>query len=228
METPQAIQLTVRVGGAFWLKWVLAYAITLAISVVPAFIYPGVNEAIGATLGRNAAATIVSMLALLSGILIAILAGMLQWLVLRQHVRWANQWWLATSVGWIAGGFLAPYAAFAVLGARPPTLSFNAVTAPVSAAVVGILQWLVLRRRVRRAGWWVLASIASWVIGERLGLYVGFELAMRAGGAAYVFGQDLASIAFSASFEAVIGAMAGSMTGIVLVWLLRHPYVETQ
>ena len=32
-------------------------------------------------------------------------------------------------------------------------------------AVTGILQWIVLRRQVRQAGWWVLASTAGWAGG---------------------------------------------------------------
>ena len=223
METLQPIQSFAQVGRAFWLKWVLANAMALAISVAPAYIYPAVNAASGTALDRTAVATAVSVLSLLSEILIAILVGMLQWLVLRRHIRRANQWWLATSVGWIVGGYLAPYATFATLGASPPILSFNAVTATVTAAVVGAFQWLVLRGQVRRAGWWVLASITGWAIGEWLGLYAGLFVALYAGGIVAGLGRDLSSIAFSASFAAVIGAIAGSITGIALVWLLRHP-----
>jgi hypothetical protein len=197
---------------------VLANSIGAALTFAPSFIAPSVNEALGATA--------VSLLTLLLGALIAITAGMLQWLVLRRYVRWANQWWLVTSIGWIAGGVLASYAAFAVLGARPSTLSFTAVTAPANAAVVGTFQWLILRRHVRRAGWWVLASIAAWAIGERLGLYAGFYVALYAGAAVGGLGQDLTVMVFAASFAAVVGALASSMTGIVLVWLLRHPHLD--
>jgi hypothetical protein len=197
---------------------VLANSIGVALTFAPSFIAPSVNEALGATA--------VSLLTLLLGVLIAITTGMLQWLVLRRYVHWANQWWLVTSIGWIAGGVLASYAAFAVLGARPSTLSFTAVTAPANADVVGTFQWLILRRHVRRAGWWVLASIAAWAIGERLGLYAGFYVALYAGAAAGGLGQDLTAMAFAASFAAVVGALASSMTGIVLVWLLRHPHLD--
>ena len=223
IETSQSVQTDTQVGVAFWLNWVLVNALGFAISVAPVFIVPIVNEAMGATRGRDTVEATLSVLSPLLGVLIAISVGMLQWFVLRRYVRWANQWWLATSIGWIVGGFLASYAAFAVLGARPSTLSFNAVTAPVSAAVVGTIQWLVLRRHVRRAGWWPPASIVSGFIAESLGFYAGFDVALRAAAVAYRFGENLTAIVFSASQQAVIGAFAGSMTGIVLVWLLRHP-----
>jgi hypothetical protein len=208
-------------GVALWLKWVLVNALGLAISVAPVFIAPIVNEALGATAA--------SVLTLLLGILIAILVGMLQWLVLRRYVRWAGPWWLATSAGWIAGSFLASYAAFAVLGTRPSSLSFTAVTAPVNAAVVGILQWLVLRRHVRRAGWWVFASIAAWAIGNQTAIFIWFYVMMFTVGVVSSLIRDpssLALLALSVTYPAVIGAIAGSITGIVLVWLLRHPHSD--
>ncbi len=93
METLQTIQPIAQVGRAFWLKWVLVNATALAISAAPAYIYPAVNEASSTTLDRTAVATAVSVLSFLSEILIAILVGMLQWLVLRRHIRRANQWW---------------------------------------------------------------------------------------------------------------------------------------
>jgi len=33
---------------------------------------------------------------------------------------------------------------------------------------IGLMQWLVLRRRLRHAGWWVLASIAGWTASDAL------------------------------------------------------------
>ena len=71
------------------------------------------------------------------------------------------------------------------------------VTAGVT--VAGALQWLVLRRQVARAGWWVLASTVGWVVG---GLVSG--------------------ITDAAVGWAVLGAVYGAITGAVLVWLLRR------
>lgn len=228
MESQQTIRPSALAGRTLWLKWVLANALASAIGVAPAFIGGLVIEALGAGMGRAAAETIVAVLNLLLEIVIAILAGMLQWLALRRYVRWANQWWPMTSIGWIVGGFLAPYAAFAVLGARPSGLSFSAVTAPVNAAVVGILQWLILRRHVRRAGWWVLASIAAGVVGERLSGYAGLLVALYVGAAVGGPGQYPSAMVSSAVFAAITGALAGSITGIVLVWLLRHPRLDAR
>ena len=64
--------------------------------------------------------------------------------------------------------------------------------------VLGVPQWLVLRRQVARASWWVLASTVGWVVG-------GFLSGAFEGG---VVGR------------AVIGAVYGAITGAVLVRLL--------
>jgi hypothetical protein len=61
--------------------------------------------------------------------------------------------------------------------------------------VVGVLQWLVLRRQVARAGWWVLASTVGWVVGMPLGDSVGGP---------------------------ALGAAYGAITGTALVLLLRQ------
>ena len=70
--------------------------------------------------------------------------------------------------------------------------------------VLGVLQWLVLRRQVARAGWWVLASTVGWIVG---GLVSG--------------------ITDTAAGWAVLGAVYGAITGSVLVWLLRHRAADT-
>ena len=64
--------------------------------------------------------------------------------------------------------------------------------------VAGVLQWLVLRQTVARAGWWVLASTVGWVAGIPIGEMVGWN---------------------------GLGAVYGAITGAVLVGLLRqsHP-----
>ena len=59
-------------------------------------------------------------------------------------------------------------------------------------------------RQVARAGWWVVASTVGWVVG---GLVSG--------------------ITDAAAGWAGVGAVYGAITGIVLVWLHRHPAAGT-
>jgi hypothetical protein len=65
------------------------------------------------------------------------------------------------------------------------------------------MQWLVLRRRIASAGWWVLASIVGWVIGIAVFLAVGWFVAWAVG-----------------------FAVVGAITGGALVRLLRQPAAE--
>lgn len=62
--------------------------------------------------------------------------------------------------GFGGSGFSAFNIPAAVVGA-----GFGAV----AGVVIGILQWLVLRRAVSQAGWWVLASIAGVSLGHAFG-----------------------------------------------------------
>ena len=68
-------------------------------------------------------------------------------------------WWvLASTVGWAIGGGLS--------GALGSIQAGYVGGMTVGAAGAGVLQWLVLRRRIDRAGWWVLATaLASAVVG---------------------------------------------------------------
>jgi len=111
--------------------------------------------------------------------------GALQWLVLKQRMNRAWRWILATSCGWAVGWAIA-------LAFIPDELGF--VSGFVLGAATGMAQWLVLRREVHWAGWWIVASALAWSIA--LG---------------------------PLSREPVVGVTPGAMTGIVLELLLRNP-----
>ena len=107
-------------------------------------------------------------------------------------------WWvLASTVGWAVGGTVGE----AVGGGLSRDINVAGyVSVAVGGIAAGVLQWLVLRRQVARAGWWVLASAVGWVVGG-----------LMAGIAAGIVGWVVA------------GAVYGAITGPVLVWLLRQP-----
>ena len=74
----------------------------------------------------------------------------------------------------------------------------------VGLAGAGVMQWLVLRRQLSRATWWLLASFVAWAAGQVIS------------GLAFPVCQAPCS-------GAVFGAVIGAITGIALAWLLRHP-----
>ena len=130
---------------------------------------------------------------ILSGYLLAGIAllatgigiGALQWLVLKQRIGRAGRWILASAAGWAVGWAIA----FAFI---PAELGF--LSGFVIGAAAGTAQWLVLRKEVHWAGWWIVVSTLAWTIA--LG---------------------------PLSREPVVGVTPGAMTGIALELLLRNP-----
>ncbi len=145
----------------------------------------------------------------------------MQWLVMRRHVARAGWWVPATAAGFtLAGGvagsiFRLPSPAMSV---PTPAVVFASAVAfgVVAGAAGGTMQWLVLRRYVARAGWWVLASF----LGLTVGLGAGVPLAQTLGQA----GSYVESMAL---FGTIFGAGIGAIPGAALVWLLRQPVPET-
>jgi hypothetical protein len=77
--------------------------------------------------------------------------------------------------------------------------------------VLGVPQWLVLRRHVRRAGWWVLANSIAWAAG----MPVIFLAASNVGEETpFVQLAIVAGVAFT-----IAGAVVGAIHGVALVWL---------
>jgi hypothetical protein len=119
-----------------------------------------------------------------------ILVGVLQWLVLRNKLERAGRWVLASlGAASILGIFVFG------IGIINKDIGWIVGTGLLG-TVAGVLQWMVLRGQVRRAGWWILASTMGWLVGIPAGEMVGWN---------------------------GLGAAHGIITGAVLVWLLRRP-----
>jgi hypothetical protein len=88
---------------------------------------------------------------IISGVIIAAL----QWSVLFKRIQKAWQWIILSSFGWIGG-----YILFIIF-----VPSMNFLVGPVLGGSVGILQWLLLRKEVHWAGWWIIISILAWTTG---------------------------------------------------------------
>jgi hypothetical protein len=127
----------------------------------------------------------VSVLGLSLSVSVTLALG--QGLVLRPYLRRLKLWMFLTVLG-VVGGILAMLVVRALLpGDAVPT---NVLTGPL----VGVLQWLLLRREVKAAGWWIVANTIAWplslipIMDTNLGLPI-----------------------------------TGALTGLVLMWLLNHP-----
>jgi hypothetical protein len=140
-----------------------------------------------------------------------VLRSLLQRLVSRRFAFRAGWWVLATAVG---------VGVTHAIGDAAPSPVTYAMLAVLAGAVVGILQWVVLRRLVKRAGWWVIASIVGWFVG----LIVGMFLANSAGLTTSTGLEDWRTQ--HAIVGLVAGVVSGAITGIMLVWLFRSPVSE--
>ena len=171
----------------------------------------------------------------------------------RARVGWGFWlWWvLATTVGWFSGFIVGSVGGYAVMEILPSygNVALVAWGGVVLGAGVGIFQWLVLRRRVSRAGWWVLASIlglaggavvgttavalaggdpttwgvvGGWVVGGAMaGLMQWFVLRRQVSRAGWWVLASTVGWAVSS-----YGVVLGAVTGIAVVWLLRQPIPE--
>lgn len=132
-------------------------------------------------------------------------AGVLQWLMLRRQIARAA-WWIVASLvsGVVAGGVIYGVggdAGFTAEVARDLDVGW-VVEAGLHGAVLGVLQWLVLRGQVALSGLWVLASTVGWIVGDPV---------------------CSSLMGFGTLSWVVFGAVYGAITGLVLVWLLRQP-----
>ena len=86
-------------------------------------------------------------------------AGLVQSLVLYRRLPKVWRWILATAVGWTTG--LAITILFVPQGT-------GLLSGLVTGTAVGTAQWLLLRKQVRWAGWWIAASAVAWATGLSL------------------------------------------------------------
>ena len=92
---------------------------------------------------------------IISGVLISAL----QWAVLYQRIHKAWRWAVFSSTGWIFGNIL-----FMILSA----LNLRLPAGILIGLIVGIAQWLLLRKVVNWASWWIIISIMAWTTGMNL------------------------------------------------------------
>jgi hypothetical protein len=86
--------------------------------------------------------------------------------------------------------------------------------------VGGLAQWRFLRLRVRRAGWWAVASglgfaVSAFIVVGLPGLFNFYDTLYAAKG------ETVADVIFLAMWGVFGGLIAGAITGALLVRLLR-------
>lgn len=116
----------------------------------------------------------------LAWIIIGIGLGVMQSLALQHRIPRTWRWLIATAAGWTIGALLIP--------------PFNAegqefIVGMILGLTTGFCQWLILRKEVNLAGWWIVIMLVGWTSG--LALLPGILLTGVIAGAVTGFGLEL-------------------------------------
>ena len=136
-------------------------------------------------------------------------------------------WWtLASTLGWVVFGVLLGaviLVAVILLAGASLAVAFGvarglivevAVIGAVAGALHGLLQWLVLRRQIKRAGRWIAACAVGWTIEKATlaatGVFMGSVIGWAVGGSFFQV----------ALLVGVVGGVVGGTITGVLQWLV--------
>jgi hypothetical protein len=210
-----------------WLSWSLAmipawgiawmFGMPLAETIQEAYASP-MPGAVAGMLAQNIGRAIFGAIL---GALLGMTTGFAQWLVLRRHIPNMRLWGVVTLIGTAAGlaiGWPLRWIMLWVLYNQQGEL-YQAIHGEVgmvlgwslagvlTGALAGGLQWLILRRKVHKAAWWILASGIAMAVGLSVGWTIEREMLGDVG-------------------TAVSGAAGGifysAITGTLLIVLLRY------
>lgn len=138
----------------------------------------------------------------------ALLAGLPQWLLPRRH--------LALSAWWITAVALGIGVTHGLVDGSSSWTAFLPLVMLVSGTILGVLQWLVTRRQVAWAVWWIPVSALGWYLAWLLG-----ALTLNA---SRLLSQEWTPVIGSQQhglFSAVFGLVYGVLSGSFWLYLLR-------
>ena len=93
--------------------------------------------------------------------MLGLLAGFMQYLLLCRHLPRMGWWIAATTLGWQLG-LVGDGLLFHSLHSMLDSPWFEILMTMLIGGSMGLVQWLVLRRCVRHAAWWILANVLGW------------------------------------------------------------------
>lgn len=214
---------------ALWARWVFANMLGEVIGLGAAAIV-GVTLAwsIERSFGAFAGVTL-AIVMILVGTFEGVVVGVAQWSALRRpfpKLR-LSHWTLAAAVGafvaWTLGmtpSTLMDMGNTSAQASAPPfemndtlTYAFAAIMGVILGPILGVPQWLALRRHVTRAGWWIPANAVAWAVGMPV-VFLGASVTPDGFVELIVTGLLTGAAA---------GAVVGAIHGAALVWLSRQP-----
>ncbi|HJS19116.1 MAG TPA: hypothetical protein VJ785_10215 [Anaerolineales bacterium] len=179
-----------------WLGWTLATALGMLLGFLPSILLVNV-------LDLQWARVIVPLVA-------GFLIGLAQWAVLRNYLVESYDWVLAGGTSWAVGYALGLF----LINSLSNTGLGGVIAYALFGVIVAIVQWPLLRREIPNAWVWILANAIGW----GLGFYFG-QMSLN------LFFNDpaIAPIASTSLVSTVSGLVAGAITGLALIWIVRQP-----
>jgi hypothetical protein len=161
-----------------------------------------------------------------------IVLGCSQWLVLRQHLRHAGWWILATFVGaviaWVTGLLITNLLAIATASTPPGHQAIQFIPGLILQGVgvglfIGYAQWLVLQYHIRRQ---FLRKVFGWLGANALAWVLALAIAVLGVGRLEISQFHLRTAVGAAIIGGTMGLILGIVTGIALIRVLKPDVVE--
>jgi hypothetical protein len=148
---------------------------------------------------------------ILVGAMLGLILGAAQWWVLRRHLRRSSLWVSASLFGGLAVGVVATQAGDAA--GSIAAFTFYGI-------VLATFQWTILLHPLQGSGLWVPASGAAWGLGLPAFAWID-RIALTP---TWPFGE-LWTVAI---MYALLGVITGSVTGIVMAWILQNAQTSSR
>ena len=179
-----------------WLEWTLATALGMLLGFLPSIVLVNIMDLAFARI----------IVPLLAGFLV----GLAQWVVLRKYVNEVSDWILAAGASWAVGYALGLF----IMNGLTGTGLDGFVGYILFGIIVALVQWPILRREIPNVWMWILANVIGWTAGFFLS-QVALDL--------FFNGPSIDPVASTSVISGVSGLVAGAITGIALIWIVRKP-----
>jgi hypothetical protein len=138
-----------------------------------------------------------------------LLIGIFQLAALRNFLTHRLDWAIH-GVGWTLGYALG-LLAIQIFNENPLMVLLGYILFGI---IVAVIQWPVMRREIPHAFLWVIATVAGWALGAYISQLVMNLLAAN--------GPIVPIVSFGVS-SVVTALVAGALTGLALIWIVRQP-----
>ena len=179
-----------------WLEWTLATAFGMLLGFLPSILLVNLLD--------------LTMARLIVPLWAGFLLGLAQWVVLRKYVNESSDWVLAAGASWAVGFALG----LLIMNGLTDTGLDGLFGYILFGILVAVVQWPVLRREIPHLWMWILANVLGWTAGFYLSQFA-LDLLFNS--------PAIDPLASTSVLSGVSGLIAGAITGVALVLIVRQP-----